>query len=332
MHVDITEKGSLGIMYLKRFWHLAMLRRQGQKVETENPDLRHSLLNTLRLGLGPATKYLYSNAPDFEAFENWIRENTGHFIDPAEIERFNRSVLAIGNEETYIPPTEYLLTDEEKASWNENGYLIIRDAVSKEDCRNTLDVIFSFLGIDENDPSTWYNSHADKSGIMVELFNHQVLEKNRRSPKIKSVCEQLWQRNNLYVSADRVSFNPPETQHYPFQGPDLHWDVSLKMPIPFGLQGLLYLSDTAENQGAFTLVPGFQNFGESWLSSFKPGDDPRTQNLHALGSKPIAANAGDFIVWHQALPHGSSPNTAKVPRIVQYINYQPLVNEVREWV
>jgi ectoine hydroxylase-related dioxygenase (phytanoyl-CoA dioxygenase family) len=106
--------------------------------------------------------------------------------------------------------------------------------------------------------------------------------------------------------------------------------VSLELPIPFGLQGLLYLSDTREDQGAFTLVPGFQNKIEAWINSLPPGTNPRTENLYALGPKSIAANAGDFILWHQALPHGSSPNTAALPRLVQYINYMPIDAGVKD--
>ena len=60
---------------------------------------------------------------------------------------------------------------------------------------------------------------------------------------------------------------------------------------------------------------------------------PREQDLNALGSKPLAANAGDFIIWHHALPHGASPNSATLPRYVQYLNYAPLDAEVRdEWI
>jgi ectoine hydroxylase-related dioxygenase (phytanoyl-CoA dioxygenase family) len=91
--------------------------------------------------------------------------------------------------------------------------------------------------------------------------------------------------------------------------------------------------DTAEDQGAFTLVPGFHNRIENWLNNLAPGTNPREQDLYALGAKPIAANAGDFIIWHQALPHGSSPNTALLPRFVQYINYEPLdMQESGEWI
>jgi ectoine hydroxylase-related dioxygenase (phytanoyl-CoA dioxygenase family) len=156
------------------------------------------------------------------------------------------------------------------------------------------------------------------------------LEKNRTSPKIRAAYEQLWGRTDLWMNTDRVSFNPPETEFWSFPGPRLHWDVSLELPIPFGLQGLLYLSDTEATQGAFTLVPGFHKKITEWINSLPPGADPRTQDLSKLGPQPVAANAGDFIIWHQALPHGSSANTATRPRIVQYINYLPVDAETKD--
>jgi ectoine hydroxylase-related dioxygenase (phytanoyl-CoA dioxygenase family) len=168
---------------------------------------------------------------------------------------------------------------------------------------------------------------------MVQLFQHPILEQNRQSFKIRKAYEELWNRTDLWVNTDRVGFNPPETELYKFRGPHLHWDVSLKLPVPFGTQGILYLADTAENQGAFTLVPGFQNKIEDWINNLPPGANPRSENLYALGAKPIAANAGDFIIWHQALPHGSSPNTSILPRFVQYINYAPAdEKENRIWI
>ena len=103
----------------------------------------------------------------------------------------------------------------------------------------------------------------------------------------------------------------------------MHWDVSLHQPIPFATQGILYLTDTPPEQGALTLVPGFHRRVGGWLAALPQGADPRVQDLRALGPMPIGAQAGDLIIWHQALPHGPSPNRGTRPRLVQYINLTP---------
>jgi len=328
------EKGQLGISFLKRFWSMAMLNRKGiisQDIAPEDRHLATPLLNVLGLGLEPTIQYLYLEAPSFEEFENWIQVN-GTYTNE-RLETFNALLQDKQEEMPYLKKEIPVLNDSDLAHWEEHGYVIIRNAIPKEDCRATRKLIYDYLNAAENEPASWYKNHPAKKGIMIQLFHHPQLQKNRLSAKIRSAYQQLWNRTDLMVSMDRVSMNPPETKAYQFPGPNLHWDVSLKCPIPFGLQGLLYLTDTAANQGAFTLVPGFQNRIEAWLANLPENEDPRSANLLALGAKPIVANAGDFIIWHHALPHGSAPNTAQKPRIVQYINYQPLIPEQQEeWI
>ena len=41
---------------------------------------------------------------------------------------------------------------------------------------------------------------------------------------------------------------------------------------------------------------------------------------------PVAGKAGDLVIWHSALPHGSSPNSAEYPRMAQYITMSPAPN------
>jgi ectoine hydroxylase-related dioxygenase (phytanoyl-CoA dioxygenase family) len=134
------------------------------------------------------------------------------------------------------------------------------------------------------------------------------------------------------VNVDQAGFNPPERPDWSFPGPHLHWDVSLAQPIPFGVQGILYLTDTAADQGAFTCVPGFHRIIEDWLNALPAGTDPRAQDLRSLGPIPIAGRAGDLVIWHHALPHGASPNRSARPRVVQYLKLRPGTWEVRpDW-
>ncbi len=331
--VPTSEKGKLGIMHLKRFWNKALLKRESKISQADwngEWQLDRVLLSALGLGLEQCLIYIFREAPSFDRFENWIIETAG-YPDSENLLRFNN----LFNDKTVIEeePLPAVLGDDQLKCWQENGYIIIRDAVSKEDCEKTIEVICDFIGIRRNDPTTWYKQHPSIQGIMVQLFQHPLLNKNRQSEKVRSAYEQLWRRKDIWVTADRVGFNPPETERWKFPGPNLHWDCSLDLPIPFSLQGLLYLSDTEASQGAFTLVPGFHNKVENWLHSLPAGADPRRQNLHALGSTPIAANGGDFIIWHQALPHGSRPNTSDKPRFVQYFTYEPVdIKEADLWI
>lgn len=156
---------------------------------------------------------------------------------------------------------------------------------------------------------------------MVNFYNHPTLEKNRASIKIQKAYEQLYQTNKIYKMIDKVSFNPPVTKQYNFLGGNLHWDVSLKPPIPFRLQGLLYLSDCNENEGTFNCVPSFHHQITNWMAVLPLNENPRELTLKTLIPKPVIGKAGDFNIWHQALPHCATPNYRKSPRFVQYLTY-----------
>jgi hypothetical protein len=329
--IEITNEGRLGVYYLKSIWtyYQALKHNQSTAIAVEWTYI-NGVFNALGIGTEPTIKYIMGHNDNFDAFEDWI-ETHGTISQPV-IDHFNTIVSGKNNIE---PQPEYdIFSPAEIAQWHTNGYIILKNAISKADCDTTTQLIYDTINAHPSQPKTWYKEHPLKQGIMIQLFNAPILDRNRLSQKIQRAYQQLWNRKDLLVSMDRVSFNPPETAFYHFPGPNLHWDVSLKQPIPFGLQGLLYLSDTDENQGAFTVVPGFQNHINNWLDQLKPHDNPRAQNaLDDFPKKPIAAKAGDFIIWNQCLPHGSCPNTSNTPRIVQYINYQPLDLEYQtEWI
>ena len=153
---------------------------------------------------------------------------------------------------------------------------------------------------------------------MIQLFQDPALEAARRSPRVHKAFAQLWGTADLWMTIDRMSFNPPERPGRKFPGPGLHWDVSLMLPMPFATQGILYLTDTSADQGALQVVPGFHHRLAGWLEVDRLRN-PREIDLKAE-ARTIAAGAGDLIIWRQELPHGASPNTTDRPRMAQYVN------------
>jgi len=329
--IKITEGGRVGLYYLKMIWsYYQQLKTNPTKsIEIEWKYI-NGVFNVLGIGVEPAIKYLMGYNQSFEQFENWIEENGN--ISKLNIDQFN--AIINGEIDTEIQAEEKVFNQSELDQWDKDGYIILRNAIPKADCEKTINLIYETIGASITDNKTWYKPHPLKQGIMIQLFISPILDKNRHAKRIKQAYQQLWNRKDLIVSMDRVSFNPPETKSYQFPGPNLHWDVSLKKPIPFGLQGLLYLSDTDKNQGAFTVIPGFQHKIDDWLDQLGEDVNPREDNLLCeFIKKPIVAQAGDFIIWNQCLPHGSCPNKSSKPRIVQYINYQPMdLESQKEWI
>ena len=291
-----SETGSLRVMHLKRAW--ARFKTLEQAPNDPQEGHRDRLVfHALGLGLEQTIQFLGQTNPSFEAFEAWIADIAGG-VPPDRIARINAAMAG------KPPPPETRLA--------------------------AIDAILAHRNARLDDPESWYQG---SQSIMVQAFQHPAFDANRRAIRVHKAYAQLWGTADLWVTTDRAGFNVPERSGWQFQGPDLHWDVSLARPMGFHTQGVLYLTDTQAEQGAFTCVPGFHKRIDAWLESLPPGTDPRTQDLHAMGSRPIPGRAGDLIIWHDALPHGSRPNRATVPRIVQYIAMYPFAPTLADrWV
>jgi hypothetical protein len=266
------------------------------------------------IGLDEALQYLHFERPSAANFEAWVNQKSAQLI-------------AVTTQE------ENVLSDKELQFFETNGYLVLKNAIPKEDCLATQQIIWEFLGMQPDNPESWYTTHPEQKGLMVNFFEHVILEKNRSSARIQKAYEQLYQSKQIYKTIDKVSFNPPVTSNYTFKGSDLHWDVSLQQPIPFRLQGLLYLSDCGPKDGAFHCVPGFHRNIANWIKEVPNGKEIRTYALETLQPTAITGAAGDMVIWHQALPHCATPNYGASPRMVQYLTYfGENYQEPTEWI
>jgi Phytanoyl-CoA dioxygenase (PhyH) len=333
-----TDTGALGVFWLKRLWSRAMAARQGQfaRASIRERRLDYLVIHALGIGLEQTTTYLGHTAPNFAEFERWIIATTGG-VEAERIARINAAVTGAdpppqtARRLAAVEASAPVLSAADLSFWQEHGYVVLHDAVPSAVREAAAQALLHHIGARPDDPETWYGKNDH--GIMVQYFQHPAFEAVRRAPRIHKAFAQLWDTADLWATTDRVGFNPPERDDFKFPGPHLHWDVSVKTPIPLSTAGILYLTDTPPEQGAFTLVPGFQRWGESWLKALPPGADPRQQDLYALGPRAIGGRAGDLIIWHQALPHGASPNRGTRPRMVQYVNMFPAhYEEHEEWI
>lgn len=325
-----TETGMLGVVYLKRLWSQWVTHRQGE-AEDLAADWRATnvLFSGLGLGFEETLRHVISERPSFEAFEAWILERNGGAIQPAAIARINAALTGapppsgVRVEVEAIDRSPPVLSPEDMAQWHDQGWVVLHDAISPEACRATAEAVWQAQGMAPDAPDGWGRAGPWQQCVFVQVFRHPALDANRQSRRIHKAFAQLWGRADLWVSTDRIGFNPPESSGRPFPGPPMHWDVSLVQPIPLGIQGLIYLTDTAAEQGAFALVPGMHRTMGEWLESVPPGVSPHVHAARTLTMTPIAGRAGDLIMWHHALPHGPTPNRGTQPRLVQYLKMFP---------
>ncbi|WP_426577860.1 phytanoyl-CoA dioxygenase family protein [Xenorhabdus stockiae] len=208
-------------------------------------------------------------------------------------------------------------------SWDDNGYIIIESAVSKEQVQKTVDAIFYFLEMDKSNHSDFYNMEIrSRSGIdemgRIPFYHHQSLWDNRQNQIIYSVYEKIFGTSDLLVSVDRVNMNPPVNENWKYEG-FIHWDIDVsKRPLERKIQGLLSLTDDNGNSGGFQCVPGFHKVIYEWLSKQPAGYNSRFPDTAGMNIKSIPLKAGDYVIFDSALPHGNIPNTSNEPRLAQY--------------
>lgn len=309
-----------GIDALHAFWASQCTPRTAEPLPQ---DLMKTVLAGLRLNVLETLRYLHHQRPSYAQFEAWVLACQGGQPDEASLDRLRRALAGetVGAEVGCLDAVEGLSADD-LAHWHEHGYVILRNAISAEAAQASEMAVYNFLGMDRDDPSSWYRPSLGHS-IWVPLLRHPALVANRLAPRIHKAHAQLWGREDLWVTVDQGGLNPPERADWRFPGPHLHWDATLAEPHQLELQGILYLADVAEDQGAFSCVPGFHRTLKSWLETVPAGTSPSDHARRTLSMTPIAARRGDMIIWHHLLPHGSSPNRAQRPRVAQYMSLRP---------
>lgn len=316
---------------LATYW-ASLTGRSGEALPYEQ---WRTLLDTLGLGIEQVTTHAGRQRPDYDGFVAWILDIAG-MPDPVTVARYHAQIDGtvppdlVRSQLAAIDAAPPALNDAELASWAEDGVVVLRNAITAAEAEAAAEALWELVGGQAADPDSWYD-RSRRQGIMIQHFQHPAQAVIRRSSRIHKAFAQLWGTADLWMTTDRMSFNPPERPGDPFPGPHLHWDASLTRPIPFGTQGILYLTDTAADQGALQLVPGFHRRIDAWLDSL--GDrHPREVDLSA-DAVTIPARAGDLVIWREDLPHGASPNRSPRPRLAQYLTmYSAEPQPKRPWL
>ncbi|MGN6820152.1 MAG: phytanoyl-CoA dioxygenase family protein [Sphingomonas sp.] len=284
------------------------------------------LLDTLGLGLEQVISLLGRERPDWPDFTRWIAATAGT-PDATRLARYQAwydgapapaAEVARQAAVMAMPP---VFDASDLAAWDRDGVVVLRNAVTRDEAAAIADHLWSLLEAHPGDPASWYGPRTN--GIMIQHFQHPAMDVPRRSIRIARAFAELYGHADLIASTDRLSFNPPEHGRYIFPGPHLHWDANLTPPMAFEAQAILYLTDTAADQGALQVVPGFHHrLAAGWIESLC-GADPRGIDLSAE-AVTVPAGAGDLVIWRHELPHGASANRSDRPRLAQYVTHYPM--------
>jgi hypothetical protein len=236
-----------------------------------------------------------------------------------------------------------VLSEEAWAFWIANGYVVIKNAVPREQALRTADFIWEFEEKDKNDPSTWYTApRADMEmkelvGTgMVEVYNNQMLWNNRQMQKVYDAFVDIWGTEKLWVTIDRANLNLPIRPGFDYKG-FIHWDYDPETK-PQNVQGVLALADQDdENMGGFQCIPELYRTYDTWKLT-QPADRDRFKpDTTAFKDQfvKVKLKAGDLLIFNSTQPHGIRPNLSKDKvRIAQYISMMPAEEdneELKQW-
>ena len=236
-----------------------------------------------------------------------------------------------------------VLTEEQWNFWTQRGYVVIKNAISKEQAEQTAAFLWDFEEKNPKDPSTWYSAPREEIQMkelagtgMVEVYNNQHLWNNRQSQKVYDAFVDVWGTEKLWVTIDRANLNFPIKKGYEYKG-FIHWDYDPETK-PQNVQGVIALSDQTDvNMGGFQCIPWlYQNY-ERWKLT-QPQDRNRFQpDITGLEDKieKVALEAGDLLIFNSLLAHGIRPNRSEGKvRIAQYISMMPAEEDniaLKEW-
>ena len=234
-----------------------------------------------------------------------------------------------------------VLTIEQWNFWIENGYVVIKNAVSRKKALKTANFIWEFDDKNPNDQSTWYSKARAEMEMkelagtgMVEVYNNQFLWDNRQTQKVYDSFADIWGIEKLWTTIDRANLNFPIRPNFEYEG-FIHWDYDPDTK-PQNVQGVLALSDQSDqNMGGFQCIPWLYRNYNSWKLTQPIDRDKFKPNIEGLEDNlvKVSLEAGDLLIFNSTLPHGIRPNNSKDKvRIAQYISMMPAQEDDKDLV
>ena len=224
-------------------------------------------------------------------------------------------------------------SDESIDYLDEHGFVIIKEALTKQEAKKTLDLLWDYLeglgtGIDRSNPETWNDDRwptCAHGGIIPSYgIGHSESQWFLRSvPNVKKAFAKIWNTEELLTSFDGVSLWRPWNVNADWKTENgrswLHIDQHpITRPGKQCIQGLVNLLPTSKEIGGNVIIPGSHKFFESLPEEYPerlsklpldidhfrfPNDDPKLSS-----KRPVMCHMepGDMLLWDSRTIHCSN--------------------------
>lgn len=214
----------------------------------------------------------------------------------------------------------------------EEGFMIIPNVISEEECNNAVNGIWKFLSkisegyIFKDNPDTWADKYWPEcmgpKGIIqwYHVGHEQFVWDIRQNPKVYDIFTNLWNTKDLLCSFDGINIQrPPEITKKYNNGYDwLHKDQYSSEDKCY--QGVIYLEHTTEKDGCLITVPKSQLYHKEFMDKYgkdfnkkdwiKLSDEHKKWHLDkGMEVKRIAAPKGSLILWDSKTIHANATAT-----------------------
>jgi hypothetical protein len=234
-----------------------------------------------------------------------------------------------------------VLSEQDWQFWIHNGYIVIKNAVPKDQVKRLADFLWEFEEKDPYNPETWYAPPRAEIKMkeltntgMVEVYNHQYLWDNRQYPKVHQAFADIWGTEKLWVTIDRANLNFPIRPGHEYKA-FIHWDYDPETK-PQNVQGVLALADqTDANMGGFQCVPELYRTYDTWKLNQPLDRDHFKPDVTGFEIVKVPLEAGDLLIFNSTQPHGIRANNSNGQvRMAQYISMMPAEEDneaLRQW-
>lgn len=228
------------------------------------------------------------------------------------------------------------ITQEQKKLFQEQGYLLFKDLLSKEEIAilqgalteiNTMDGPQVKRENADTPPSIVYAPHA-----LSKQF-----EALSRLPRIVNTVEQLLDED-VYIYQSRINLKMPfASDGWSWHQDFTAWHRGDGMPTPKAMMVAVFLHDCTPANGPLLVIPGSHSDDLEVILSREqdvPGYKAQRVPLEViedLAEKStildLSAPAGSVAFIHPTLMHGSSANLTPWPRSINYFNFNAVSNK-----
>ncbi len=228
-----------------------------------------------------------------------------------------------------------VLDDKEVDQFWEQGYLVVRGVLSRDEAEHYRRVITDLIPRDLSMPPHWHV--ADGRIKPMRTAQDQTYDTPELLP--------LFGNERLYAAATQLLESPRlrvfdgslgvtlrnDASRDTARSQTLHLDASVPTSLDnflFSLEevqlgGCFYFTDVLPDGGGIHVVPGGHRLVEQEARA-----DAKGRHLHSdwkkithMDSVEVTGEAGDFALVHHLMPHGASHNRRSRARVAQFQRY-----------